>query len=405
MPNQNNPNQSSPVVPPVISPKADLPPLPPDFQNVAAPPSAKPESAGPPDIPPIISQTPKKKFGGGRIIATILGILLLVGGIGAGVALTFQPQLFQQLAFIPQGTTGGMLGNQPPGEQPVVTRRNNNENPPASTAPQATPYINPIVQQDCIYGAVADLQGGHCASGPNGGVTTGAGGANHDVAAGGTCNTTLDCSGTLGCWNGKCSTPPSNNPPGASCVTDVNCVNGYVCTNGTCQGNPVTATCGRNVDTGAPVCCTSGCATGNLTCEQGRQECKTGGTFCTIQASSSDCGGAHTTTTGGSPSPTAPQCLNVLAFSSTWNLLAGTDLSALTPGTSVNFCVGGSQGTFDQAQFKINTTTGPVTANKGQGAAAGDFCQIYTILSTDTSISVKAKIHDSVSNTWAGETF
>lgn len=50
-----------------------------------------------PAIPPSITP-PKKKFGGGRIIATILGILLLVGGVGAGLILTQQQQLFQQKA-------------------------------------------------------------------------------------------------------------------------------------------------------------------------------------------------------------------------------------------------------------------------------------------------------------------
>jgi hypothetical protein len=46
--------------------------------------------------------SPKKKFGGKRIIATILGIFLLVGGVGAGIVLTQQQQLFQQKA---EGTT------------------------------------------------------------------------------------------------------------------------------------------------------------------------------------------------------------------------------------------------------------------------------------------------------------
>jgi len=58
-------------------------------------------SAAPSDLPPMVA-APKKKFGGKRIIATILGIFLLVGGIGAGIVLTQQQQLFQQKA---EGTT------------------------------------------------------------------------------------------------------------------------------------------------------------------------------------------------------------------------------------------------------------------------------------------------------------
>jgi hypothetical protein len=102
MPTQNQSDPNS--VPPVSVQQTDLPPLPPDFQNV---PEEKPVvqqstdvnngSAAPADLPPMIT-TPKKKFGTGKIIATILGIFLLVGGVGAGIVLTQQPQLLQQKA-------------------------------------------------------------------------------------------------------------------------------------------------------------------------------------------------------------------------------------------------------------------------------------------------------------------
>ena len=42
--------------------------------------------------PIVTTTTPKKKFAGGKIIATILGLFLLVGGVGAGVYLTGQNQ-------------------------------------------------------------------------------------------------------------------------------------------------------------------------------------------------------------------------------------------------------------------------------------------------------------------------
>lgn len=116
MPNQDPPNtnqnetqgNNNPSVP--FSPQADLPPLPPDFQAVAeektevvsAPPSENPPQDGSsaplgPDIANLVN-TPKKKFGTNKIIATVLGILMLVGGVGAGIALTSQKQLFQQKA-------------------------------------------------------------------------------------------------------------------------------------------------------------------------------------------------------------------------------------------------------------------------------------------------------------------
>lgn len=116
MPNQDPPNtnqnetqgNNNPSIP--FSPQADLPPLPPDYQAVAEEktevgsttlPENTPQdgsSASPgPDIANLVN-TPKKKFGTNKIIATVLGILMLVGGVGAGIALTSQKQLFQQKA-------------------------------------------------------------------------------------------------------------------------------------------------------------------------------------------------------------------------------------------------------------------------------------------------------------------
>jgi len=114
-------------------------------------------SAAPPDLPPMVS-TPKKKFGGKRIIATILGIFLLVGGVGAGIVLTQQQQLFQQKAA---GTDypnleeecGGTNGNRcGPCEECVYdgssTRCKYNSNlcpapPPPTEPPEETNPPNP----------------------------------------------------------------------------------------------------------------------------------------------------------------------------------------------------------------------------------------------------------------------
>lgn len=159
--NQTDPNQGSPIpasdpggfqppvqpitptadpMPPAFSAQPDLPPLPPDFQNVPTidtqtppinpispadeQPTNKPineplGSAAPSDIPPIVSG-PKKKFGGGKMIATILGILVLVGGVGAGILLTQQPQLFQQKA----GSVNGCSPRQDLGTAALIASAN-----------------------------------------------------------------------------------------------------------------------------------------------------------------------------------------------------------------------------------------------------------------------------------------
>ncbi len=112
MPDQNNPtldptNQTPPgqspygpvadpaqVTPPVVSMTDDLPPIPSDLSAVAP---AEAGSAAPSNLPPITP--PMKKFGTGKIIATILGLLLLVGGIAGGVLLTQQNQNISEKAI------------------------------------------------------------------------------------------------------------------------------------------------------------------------------------------------------------------------------------------------------------------------------------------------------------------
>ena len=49
-------------------------------------------------FPPIESSSNTKKFAGGKIIATFLSMLFLVGGVGAGIVLVQNPQLIKQKA-------------------------------------------------------------------------------------------------------------------------------------------------------------------------------------------------------------------------------------------------------------------------------------------------------------------
>lgn len=363
MPNQNDSTQNpgnTPVVPPagttpppVISPQSDLPPLPPAFQNLgseetpapteAIPPPSDTGSAAPPDISSVISK-PKKKFGGGKIIATILGLFLLVGGVGAGIILTQQPQLLQQKA-----------------------------------ATITTLYCSKFNNDDCIYGCKPDENGGTCNPAP---TPEPGPGCSNDL-----CDTQSCCSSYT------CTSAPDGHK---HCIGS-----GSTCSNGVSCSNPSDCHCqGGDVCTG--IVCDP---TIHQQClSQGRAWCTNmtgrGMTCCAVgyvcAKGVNGCVPGTTTPTPTPPvNPPAPYCSAVTAWKSDYSKqLSSADLSALTSGTVVNFCVsgGGPSGTtFDQAKFTINgTILSPTTTHR---TGSSDFCQSYTILPTDTTVNVSAQIH------------
>lgn len=118
MPDPNNPNdnqnqnpvQDIPAVPPtpptdtptpqVFPEDTSIPPIPFGLTQTIS--DAPPQEEGtPPNLLPIISSgKPKKKFGG-KMIATILGLLVLVGSLGAGIVLVKQQQDIREKAAYP----------------------------------------------------------------------------------------------------------------------------------------------------------------------------------------------------------------------------------------------------------------------------------------------------------------
>lgn len=101
-PTQDSGNQTTQTTnPPSVVPdfqstaQQDVPPIPKQPEEVNQNQDTQPNnnegmsqgSAAPSDFPDT-TPAPKKKFGRGKVIATILGLLLLVGGVGAGVFVT-----------------------------------------------------------------------------------------------------------------------------------------------------------------------------------------------------------------------------------------------------------------------------------------------------------------------------
>lgn len=91
-------------------PVTDLPPLsdsPSPVENqVAANAPTMPGTPPPFDIPPVVTPLTKKPWNGGRIVGAVLGLLLLVGGVTAGVLLVRQNQDIREKASTPTSCSG-----------------------------------------------------------------------------------------------------------------------------------------------------------------------------------------------------------------------------------------------------------------------------------------------------------
>ncbi len=420
MPNQdptnNNPPQENTPVNPVssvsFSPQADLPPLPPEFQNLEGsqvnPPTANSTSssdptgdsgsAAPPPAFANIAPAPKKKFGTKKIIATILGIIGLVGAVGAGTYLVGQKQLFQQKAdtlyecsnaYCVRCTCGCTSSN-------ADCSGPTNCNPDCPTAtPVSTDRPNTCEEN----GFTCKTPGGdgHCPTG------------------------SYDRSGT--CANGVCCYTPSDPEPtsrtgwgiGEACTntsgTGTQCVLAicpYGC-EGSCDSNDpgvtlkygncetlaseVLSTCGQvDLVNSSGVYCDVDPSDGidaQITCPQPR---------CAVDDT-------PTSEPKSSPTPTpttaAPYCAAVKAYDTEWEVLSSTDLTSLSEGSVVNFCVSGLplSNSFDKAQFTINGVKQTETSvNRPQSAETtyyNEFCQSYTIPSGTTTFTVTGQIHHS----------
>lgn len=327
------------AAPPVINPAADLPPLPPELSDQPAMPPASganttPESkattptdsadskpAPPPQSPPVVGTKPKKKFGTGKIIATILGVLLLVGGVGVGVDVVSNPVLYQSFAAKP------------------ISRWREIGNPKArQKARDAYEKQQKALEQKTSTGSYD----------PTTTLPYRPGGYTRDEVL--NSNAALNQAG----WDCGGPCPQEHDSD----------VAGYYVSETNGQYYPI-----------------------DITIDVPDQE-------------------NDNTPSGPTPTPaTTPSCAGVKAYDASWSLLSTANLQALKSGDSVNFCVSGTNGTFDRAQFWVTGVAQPETTTKGQGAATNDFCQAVGITDLTTTLDIKAKIHDSATNAWVGESF
>jgi hypothetical protein len=359
------PNQDPTQDPQSIPAHTDLPPLPPDFQNISdaqAPLANQPVSdmgsAAPADLPPMIA-TPKKKFGGKKIIATILGIFLLVGGVGTGVYLVNQQQTANSKATV--WTAFGQ----------TFTNREAYDTAARQASTQGTD-----VQDQQVVRVLDNAAAQQAAQTSTSNECGGAGQKKCEVV----------CEGNS-CHYGNVSFDKNSAPSGMVC-------NNITCTwidvpAGNCQGNSGDCFVDTEIGVGpdGKVCNNSHWTT----CANG------------YSCSNRDCvpPSLITTTSSNPPvsvtTPTA-SCQSVKAFNETSGSIAltSTELSALAPGSVVTFCAFGTTtaGSFDQAKFTINGVEQPVVNATESSARGSNLCLGYTIPSDGThTVNVVAQMH------------
>ncbi len=426
-PTNNSNNPTTPVMASIPDDQTSVPPLtiptdtlePETSEVESTPATTQVNTVSDNYFPPQATPPPKKKFGSNKIIATFLGLVLLVGGITAGLLIIRNPQLFKQQA----ATTG---------------------------------------YDSCGTGFTCqNLSGGAClsAGGESSTCTSAVGATGSCCVPDATpvpsqCNDDADCPGGVGggylCRNNQCITRSTIiNCDGTQCRVDqCHCLFGDTCSQRTCdqdiqrlcteQGRSY---CSNYQGTGMTCCevgyiCNPsgyGCVTSgngtppptsppgptptpppscNSTCTSNTQ-C-TSGMVCNIPtgSTSGNCRNPSCLTSAScvcstatpTPSPTPPitaACSDVKAYSATWTAYASTDLANLKSGNQVNFCVNGTagSGTFDMARFTINGVLQPTTTGVRPGST--DLCQTYTIPAGVYAFDVTAEIHH-VTLGWVG---
>lgn len=451
MPNDNQntntqTNQQDPVLtgntPPVVpdfmaaasvSPTPSLSQTPTPTQHSMGIPLTVEDTQSPPSNFDITPPEPKKKFGGKKIIATILGVLILAGGILGGVVLTRQNQNINEQAANPcvdscvaggKGTkvcqcSCGITNDRCPKGGPADGGGGGgSEIVSCSTAGSfqcgktpdgscggfcitgATKTCDEMLKQECNFEPIrgsnyklavnkascpSGYQSAFCMcniSGKDQGVC-------FDRGFDGSNGTSNQCGTIDGSdQNGLCAVYKSGEASGGAGGIVCGTVNTYYCpnVNYTTTGQP----CSLNLNNRPTNFC------GTIQTDTACQGFKSTYVPCTskppVSTPPPTVPPTPVPTKTPTPAPGTAMCVDVKAYTETWNLLSAAQLSGLKAGNKVNFCVRGSttQGAFTKAKFTINGTAQAETTTKRP--SSDDFCQLYTIPAGTTSFSITAQI-------------
>lgn len=301
------------------------------------------------DLPPTIT-SPKKKFGGGRVIATILGILLLVGGLGAGVYITQQQQLFQQKA-VDTTTTCSEVPSFDNTKVRVLEKTSSittKEIDMSDSKMTGSPKFLSTAANEDYYITRSDENGNYSATGKYITISMKRSTTYADDRSG----LNLDAVILIDKTTGK-------EYPATQVIKKVrgtSLTSGY---NDTAE-NALGPADGATTHMGDPT-------------------------------SSITLGFACSTTTS------APSCSAIKIYDTSWNLLSSSDLKNLSAGTVVRFAVSGapsSGNTITKAKFTVNGTEMSEISQVKSGTT--EFYDEYTIPDDTTEFNIDAKLYDSV---------
>lgn len=374
-------------------------------------------SAAPQDdaiMPPTVTSKNKKKFAGGKVIATILGLFLLVGGVGAGVLLVNQNQNISEKA-----ATGLQNGRACDLDSECAS---NYCDPNESICrSKITPVCSgnsdcniPYTASGAIYcNLLGYTTNTYCCpdSKPvwNGNICTTIMPVNECEAMGGTCrrnscNTDenqISQTCVEGSQNICCKTKATTVDCNQIKCTDTNCtvanlyptcyVNHYKCNNNTdadkgcseivvASGKQTASYTGKNcgieqIDIFCTAC--------------GMEGYNSNPTYGTDYISKTYPINCDETTTDNSTA----SCSNIKVYTESWSLIEEANLSSLSVGDNIKFCVNGvsSSGSFDMARITANGTSLGETREKRSGT--NDFCSSYTIPAGTTTFNITSQIH------------
>jgi len=370
--------QTIPPMEPSISSPSPLPVSPTDQGQITdTPPPAANSTVPPPppiieeqkegeaDIPPVVTtgEKPKGKVGK-KVIATILGILFLVGGVSAGVILVQQQQEIREKASCV--SDGNCIG---PGEVCCNDSKFDSSCYVTETRCESKPAPEPTATPTPWTPSPQCKTDGNC------------------IGPGEDC-----CSGN-DYFDNSCPVTETRCGVESYCsqAKQEECTNGMDCIptqyGGYCEEVP---------------CRESGCLRPGERCCGGTA----GSEFdasCYVTETMCGAGGATAT-----PVPTATptprpgveisaRCLNIKAFDTSWDEII--DLSSLKAGDIIRFTVSGTtnSGNIDKARFRINSPTWrtDVVAKK---PGTGEFYDEYTIPEGVTSFTINTQLHHTSSD-------